>query len=81
MDGEVRVFYVAGLGKREKAGEDSYRTTSALIAKRAKRDKVKSLYIYAGEIDHRLSKAIILRHLLGYLRKAYGVYHIPWLIH
>ncbi len=26
-------------------------------------------------------KAIILGHLLGYFRKAYGVYHIPWLIY
>jgi len=68
VDGEVRGFYVAGLGKREKAGEDSYRSASALIAKRAKRDKVKSLYIYAGEIDHRLSKAITEGAILGSYR-------------
>lgn len=65
VDGEVRFFYVAGLGKKEKVGEDSYRVASALVAKRASKDKVKSLYLYAGNLDYRLSKAITEGLILG----------------
>lgn len=68
VKGEVRVFYVVGLGKKEKAGEDNYRVASALVAKRANKDKLKVLYVYAGSLDYRLSKAIAEGLILGSYR-------------
>ena len=65
---DVRVFYVVGLGKKEKVGEDSYRIASALASKRANKDRVKTLYIYAGSLDYRLSKAITEGAILGSYR-------------
>lgn len=65
VDEELRVFYVVGLGKREKAGEESYRVASGLMVKRAKKDKVKNLFLYAGNLDYRLSKAITEGAILG----------------
>ncbi|MDW8293998.1 MAG: leucyl aminopeptidase [Aquificaceae bacterium] len=68
VDGEVRVFYVVGLGKKERAGEDTYRTAAALLTKRANKEKVKRLYLYAGELDFRTSKAIVEGAILGSYR-------------
>ncbi len=68
VEGEVRVFYVVGLGKKEKVGEDAYRVASALVAKRAGKDKFRTLYIYAGSLDYRLSKAITEGLILGSYR-------------
>ncbi len=67
-DGTVRVFYAVGLGKREKVGQDNYRTGAGLLAKRAGKDKVKSLYVYAGDVDYKLSKALTEGLLLGSYR-------------
>ncbi|RMH08700.1 MAG: leucyl aminopeptidase, partial [Aquificota bacterium] len=67
-DGTVRVFYAVGLGKREKVGQDTYRTGAGLLAKRAGKDKVKSLYVYAGDVDYKLSKALTEGLLLGSYR-------------
>ncbi|MCX8164709.1 MAG: leucyl aminopeptidase [Aquificaceae bacterium] len=68
VDEEPRIFYVVGLGKREKAEEDSYRTAAALLAKRACKDRVKSLYLYAGELDFRALKAVTEGAILGSYR-------------
>ncbi len=65
---EVRVFYAVGLGKKDRAGEDSYRIASALLAKRARKDRVKSLYLFAGKLNYRLSKAITEGAILGSYR-------------
>ncbi|RMH80998.1 MAG: leucyl aminopeptidase [Acidobacteria bacterium] len=64
----VRSFYLLGLGKRERANVDSYRTASALVAKRAQKDGAKSLYLYAGSLDYKLSKAITEGAILGVYR-------------
>lgn len=68
VDEKVRVFYVAGLGKGDKAGEDAYRIASGLVAKRARKDGVKKLYVYAGQLDYRLSKAVTEGLILGAYR-------------
>ncbi len=65
LNGDVRTFYVVGLGKREKAGEEAYRVASGLLAKRAIKDKVNKLYLYAGNLNLRLSKAITEGAILG----------------
>lgn len=65
---EVRVFYAVGLGKKEKVGQDCYRVGAGLLAKRASKDKVKNLYIYAGSLDYSLSKALTEGLLLGSYR-------------
>ncbi|MFN7065761.1 MAG: leucyl aminopeptidase [Aquificaceae bacterium] len=62
---EVRVFYVVGLGRKERATEEGYRRAVALLTKRATRDKVKELYLYAGRLDYRLSKALAEGALLA----------------
>ncbi|MCX8060579.1 MAG: leucyl aminopeptidase [Aquificaceae bacterium] len=68
VEGEVRTFYLVGLGKKEKVGEDTYRTATALLCKRALKDKVKRLYLYAGQIDYRTSKAVAEGAILGSYR-------------
>ncbi|MFN3472025.1 MAG: leucyl aminopeptidase, partial [Aquificaceae bacterium] len=65
---EVKIFYIAGLGKREKATEESYRSAMAMLVKRAAKDKVKDLYLYAGELNYRLSKVLAEGALLGSYR-------------
>ncbi|MDW8433798.1 MAG: leucyl aminopeptidase [Aquificaceae bacterium] len=68
VEDKVRVFYLVGLGKREKSTEDTYRTASALLTKRAKKDNVKELYLYAGELSFRISKAVAEGAILGRYR-------------
>jgi len=63
---KVVTIYLGGLGKKEKVSLDNFRRTTALIIKRAKRDKVKDLLIYAGErLSEEVSKAIVEGAILG----------------
>jgi len=63
---KVVTIYLGGLGKKEKANLDNFRRTTALIIKRAKKDKVKDLLIYAGErLSEEVSKAIVEGAILG----------------
>jgi leucyl aminopeptidase len=65
-DGKVIALYLAGLGPREKAHIDSFRRATALIVKRAKKDKVQSLFVYAGEnLDEKTTQAITEGAILG----------------
>ncbi|WP_448587727.1 leucyl aminopeptidase [Thermocrinis sp.] len=65
-DGEVLTFYLAGLGKKDKVGLDSFRRASALLVKRAKKDRIGSLRIYAGEeLSEKVSQAITEGAILG----------------
>jgi leucyl aminopeptidase len=65
-DGKVITLYLAGLGPREKAHIDSFRRATALIVKRAKKDKVQSLFVYAGEnLDEKTTQAITEGAILG----------------
>ncbi len=65
-DDGVIGLYVAGLGKREKANLDAYRRACAILCKRAKKDKVKELGVYAGEgLDYKTSKAMTEGFILG----------------
>jgi leucyl aminopeptidase len=54
------------LGPKEKAHIDSFRRATALIVKRAKKDKVQSLFVYAGEnLDEKTTQAITEGAILG----------------
>jgi len=65
-DGKVITLYLAGLGPKEKAHIDSFRKATALIVKRAKKDKVQSLFVYAGEnLDEKTTQAITEGAILG----------------
>ena len=65
-DGKVITLYLAGLGPKEKAHIDSFRRATALIVKRAKKDKVQSLFVYAGEnLDEKTTQAITEVAILG----------------
>ncbi len=65
-DGKVITLYLAGLGPKEKAHIDSFRRATALIVKRAKKDKVQSLFVYAGEnLDEKTTQAITEGAILG----------------
>ena len=62
----VKILYVSGLGKKDKTTIDNYRRSSALISKRAKKDKVKEITLYAGEkLDYETSMAITEGFILG----------------
>ncbi|MFN3813923.1 MAG: leucyl aminopeptidase [Aquificaceae bacterium] len=65
-DDRVIVFYVMGLGKKDKVGLDHYRRASAIFVKRLRKDKVPKAYLYAGEgVDYRKTKAITEGLILG----------------
>lgn len=65
-DDRVSVFYIMGLGKRDKAGLDQYRRASAIFVKRLRKDNVLKAYLYAGEdMDHKKTRAITEGLLLG----------------
>jgi len=65
-DGKVITLYLAGLGPKEKAHIDSFRRATALVVKRAKKDKVQSLFVYAGEnLDEKTTQAITEGAILG----------------
>ena len=65
-DGKVITLYLAGLGPKEKAHIDSFRRATALTVKRAKKDKVQSLFVYAGEnLDEKTTQAITEGAILG----------------
>jgi leucyl aminopeptidase len=54
------------LGPKEKAHIDIFRRATALIVKRAKKDKVQSLFVYAGEnLDEKTTQAITEGAILG----------------
>jgi leucyl aminopeptidase len=54
------------LGPKEKAHIDIFRRATALIVKRAKKDKVQSLFMYAGEnLDEKTTQAITEGAILG----------------
>jgi leucyl aminopeptidase len=65
-DGKVITLYLGGLGPKEKAHIDIFRRATALIVKRAKKDKVQSLFMYAGEnLDEKTTQAITEGAILG----------------
>lgn len=65
-DGKVITLYLGGLGPKEKAHIDIFRRATALIVKRAKKDKVQSLFVYAGEnLDEKTTQAITEGAILG----------------
>jgi leucyl aminopeptidase len=54
------------LGPKEKVHIDIFRRATALIVKRAKKDKVQSLFVYAGEnLDEKTTQAITEGAILG----------------
>ena len=60
--------YLVGLGKREKANEDTYRRAAANLIKRLRRDKVKEVCVVTpkrGDLGYELSKAITEGAILG----------------
>lgn len=62
----IKVVYVAGLGEKGKTGLDNYRRCAALVCKRAKKDKIKDIAVYAGEhLDRKESMAITEGFILG----------------
>lgn len=67
VDGQkVRIVYVAGLGKKDRVGQDEWRRAFALCVKRAKKDKVSELYMYAGDKpSYEVSKAVTEGAVLG----------------
>ncbi len=65
-DDAIKVIYVAGLGKKDKVELDNYRRSAALVYKRAKKDKIKEIGIYAGEsLDYKKSMAVAEGFVLG----------------
>lgn len=65
-NGKVITLYLAGLGPKEKVHIDIFRRATALIVKRAKKDKVQSLFVYAGEnLDEKTTQAITEGAILG----------------
>jgi len=60
--------YVAGLGKREKVSEDTYRRVCGSLVKRLKKDGIEEVLVITprrGELGYELSKAITEGLLLG----------------
>ncbi len=60
--------YLVGLGKKEKADEDTYRRAAANLVKRLRRDKVKEVCVVTpkrGDLGYELSKAITEGVILG----------------
>ena len=63
---QVISLYAVGLGKKDKADLDTFRRASAILCKRAKKDKVEELTVYAGDsLDYKRSKAIAEGLILG----------------
>ncbi len=61
----IPLLYVIGLGKKEKAGEDTYRRAIATVVKRLRRDKVEESIVLTPKIDRAISQALAEGATLG----------------